>query len=123
MSSLARKTLNAGIALAMLGSAAVALTPATASAQALLARSECINGFWHVMTSDITDPDHWIVPSDEKTEQPCGGTALVLDVLGHVAGELAFADRRHDHGDFGRDMRREDGRSHWSGVEVRSGRE
>jgi hypothetical protein len=36
-----------------------------------LARSECRRGDWHVITYDISDPDHWIEIDDQRTEQPC----------------------------------------------------
>jgi len=36
-----------------------------------LARSECREGFWHVVTYDISDPDNWIEVSDIKTSQEC----------------------------------------------------
>jgi hypothetical protein len=45
-----------------------------ASAEVLQARSECVDGFWHVRTYDISDGREVLV-KDEKTEQPCGASA------------------------------------------------
>ena len=40
-----------------------------------LARSECeSDGFWHVVTYDISDPANWVVISDVATTQPCRAT-------------------------------------------------
>jgi hypothetical protein len=36
-----------------------------------LARSECRNGYWHVVTYDISDPEHWQEIGDAETPQPC----------------------------------------------------
>lgn len=36
-----------------------------------LARSECRNGTWHVVTYDITNPINWIEVDDVDTKQPC----------------------------------------------------
>jgi hypothetical protein len=37
-----------------------------------LARPECRDNFWHVVTYDISDPDNWVEISDLATEQSCG---------------------------------------------------
>lgn len=37
----------------------------------LLSRSECRGGYWHVITYDVSDPNHWVQISDEQTVQPC----------------------------------------------------
>jgi hypothetical protein len=42
-----------------------------ASAEVQMARSECIKGFWHVRTYDITNPEKWVLIEDKATEQPC----------------------------------------------------
>jgi hypothetical protein len=44
----------------------------SASAEVQMARSECIDGYWHVRTYDITNPDNWILIEDRMTGQPCG---------------------------------------------------
>ena len=36
-----------------------------------LARSECRQGFWHVITYDISTPDAWVEIDDQPTKQPC----------------------------------------------------
>jgi hypothetical protein len=47
-----------------------------ASAEVLQARSECVDGFWHVRTYDISNGVDVLV-KDEKTEQPCGASAAM----------------------------------------------
>ena len=47
-----------------------------ASAEVLQARSECIAGFWHVRTYDISNGNEVLV-KDEKTAQPCGSPNAV----------------------------------------------
>ncbi len=42
-----------------------------------LARSECRKGYWHVITYDISDPNHWIEIDDQRTEQQCSETPQV----------------------------------------------
>jgi len=44
-----------------------------ASAEVLQARSECIDGFWHVRTYDISNGVEVLV-KDEPTEQRCGSS-------------------------------------------------
>jgi hypothetical protein len=36
-----------------------------------LARSECREGTWHVVTYDVTNPNKWIEVDDIDTKQPC----------------------------------------------------
>lgn len=43
-----------------------------------LARSECRNDYWHVITYDISNPDNWIEIDDEPTEQPCAQVPQVV---------------------------------------------
>ena len=123
MSSRIRKALSAGIATAMLGAAAIAFAPTIASADALMARSECIGGFWHVITYDVTNPNAWVVTADEPTSQPCGGQALALNFFDHLGHELLRDEVFHGRGDFGHDMRRGGEHEHFSGIQVRSGRD
>jgi hypothetical protein len=80
MFSSARKVLKAACAASALGAAAVSMAPAPASAGVMFTKSECIAGFWHVMTYDITDPDHRILVEDLPTDQPCGPSFRVLAV-------------------------------------------
>jgi len=47
-----------------------------ASAEVLQARSECINGFWHVRTYDISNGVEVLV-KDEITPQRCGASAAM----------------------------------------------
>jgi hypothetical protein len=63
----ARRAVMAAVAAAALAAAG------SASAEVLMSRSECIGGFWHVVTYDISDPDHWVrVGAPIPTSQPCG---------------------------------------------------
>jgi len=57
-----------------------------AQADPLLARSECIGGFWHVVTYDIGNPNNWIVVDDQPTAQPCGAQAALSFFLGGREG-------------------------------------
>ena len=107
MSNFVRKALSAALATAILGSAALVAAPTVASAQVLFAQSECINGFWHVRSYDITDPDHWILMSDEPTSQPCGGQALALDLMAGFGHALIHDVRRDERIDARRDERRD----------------
>lgn len=104
MSFTSRKALCAGVATLLLGSAALLAAPSTASAEVLMSRSECIGGLWHVMTYDVTDPNNWVLQSDEPTSQPCGGAALAIGFSDLLLGGHGFGgfrghglDRR-DHG-------------------------
>ena len=114
MSSFIRKALSATLATAVLGAAAIAVMPTAASADVLMARSECIGGFWHVVSYDVTDPDHWVVVSDEATAQVCGTQALALDLMagfGHaLIHDIRHDERRDFRGDERRDVRRDDRR-------------
>jgi hypothetical protein len=122
MSSLIRKALSAGIATALLGAAAIAFVPATASAEVLLARSECLGGYWHVITYDATDPDHWVKVSDEPTAQICGGQALFLGFMADLGREVIRADLRHEREDFRREYRQGDAHEPGFHMEARTGR-
>lgn len=45
-----------------------------------LARSECRDGFWNVVTYDITDPDDWDELSATPTEQICAGDEEPIEI-------------------------------------------
>ncbi len=45
-----------------------------------LARSECRNNFYHVVTYDISDPDNWIEIDDQPTTQPCDQVPIVVGI-------------------------------------------
>ncbi len=45
-----------------------------------LTKSECRDGFWHVVTYDITDPDNWVEVEDIPTLQPCSETPNVIGI-------------------------------------------
>ena len=68
-----------------------------AQADPLLARSECIGGFWHVVTYDIGNPNNWIVVDDQPTGQPCGGQATLSFFLG--GRERGFGHLLHSQGE------------------------
>src|SRR5205823_4546213 len=38
----------------------MAFAPPVHAAPTYLSQSECRNGFWHVITYDISDPNHWV---------------------------------------------------------------
>jgi hypothetical protein len=63
--------LTQGAVLAAVAASALAAA-GSASAEVQMARSECIDGYWHVRTYDITNPDNWILIEDRMTWQPCG---------------------------------------------------
>src|SRR5712692_190740 len=81
----------------VLGVMAVA-TPVHA-APTYLSQSECRNGFWHVITYDISDPNHWVqLPppdGDIPTGQPCTGSSSPGDPgsLSGKALEMQYQDR------------------------------
>jgi hypothetical protein len=75
---IARRAVLAAVAVAALAAAG------SASAEVLMARSECIDGYWHVMTYDISDPDHWVLTEDRPTPQPCGPARPSLNVDFHI---------------------------------------
>lgn len=45
-----------------------------------LTRNECRDGFWHVVTYNITDPDNWVEVEDISTPQPCGENPNVISI-------------------------------------------
>jgi hypothetical protein len=64
---IARRAVLAAVAASALCAAGAAC------AEVQLARSECRpDGYWHVRTYDVTDPDHWVLIEDRPTSQPCG---------------------------------------------------
>ena len=71
--------------LTSLAAASVAAGTA-ASAEVLQARSECIGGYWHVRTYDITDGVEKLV-QDDKTDQPCGAMATSVSEMRAWSGE------------------------------------
>ncbi len=90
MSSFIIKALGAAT---LLGGIALAST--SASAGVLMSRSECIGGFWHVMTYDVTDPDQWTLVSDQPTAQVCGAPGLFLHLFSAGLREEMRLDHRH----------------------------
>jgi hypothetical protein len=66
-------------------------TAGSASADVLQARSECVDGFWHVRTYDISNGVEVLV-KDEKTEQPCGAAAAMHggEMRGWSGGDYRF---------------------------------
>jgi len=61
--------------MAAVAAAALAAAGAT-SAEPLLARNECIDGYYYVITYDISDPSHWVQVGDPlPTWQPCSQAA------------------------------------------------
>ena len=66
LNRIARRAVLAAVAASALAAAGAA------SAEVQMARSECIDGFWHVRTYDITNPNNWVLIEDQATSQPCG---------------------------------------------------
>jgi hypothetical protein len=91
MSSFIVKALGAAT---LLGGIALAST--SAFAEVITSRSECIGGFWHVMTYDASDPERWVLISDQPTAQVCGAPGLML----HLFGAALREDLRIDHPHF-----------------------
>jgi hypothetical protein len=65
-----------GVLITALRVAMVGFAGSTASVQAAGSGVEytlqtCISGFWHIRNYDISDPNHWVLLSDQPTEQPC----------------------------------------------------
>jgi hypothetical protein len=68
----ARRAVLAAVTTATLAAAGAA------SADVLIAKSECIDGFWHVRTYDITNPGKEVLVEDKKTEQRCEVTPTAM---------------------------------------------
>ena len=62
---IARTAVLAAVAVSTLAAAGAA------SAGVEMTRPECIKGFWHERTYDISNPDKWVLIEDKATDQPC----------------------------------------------------
>ncbi len=123
MFSRVRKVLGAGVAMAILGATAVSAAAAPEQPVVQMSRSECVGGFWHVITYDITNPNQWRVIDDQPTDQACVAPAMVLGFAAHLGREFAFGERFHDRPAFAHEARGEEPRGRVIRPEIRSGRE